>query len=102
MRCEEREGGGEVRTRQERSGVPAPARTYIPDALPPLPAEAAHQGTAPVGPTRSPPGETNLGGPEVHKIVTKGNIHSAHRDLLRTPGPVYSLSANIEQGAVIT
>ena len=83
-------------------GGPLRPGHIIPDALPPLPAEAAHQGTAPVGPTRSPPGETNLGGPEVHKIVTKGNIHSAHRDLLRTPGPVYSLSANIEQGAVIT
>ena len=50
----EREGGGKD---QAEEGLGAcSGQDTIPDALPPLPAEAAHQGTAAVGPTRSPPG----------------------------------------------
>ena len=100
----EREGGGN--TRQERSGGLAPARTHYPRR-----ASSAPNGGGPpryggrpdkVTPRAPTLASLTLEGPEVHKIVTKGNIHSAHCDLLRTPGPVYSLSANIEQGAVIT
>ena len=87
--------------------MPAPARTHYPRRAssapsgggPPRYRAGRPDKVTPWGPTLA---RLTLEGPEVHKIVTKGNIHSAHRDLLRTPGPVYSLSANIEQGAVIT
>ena len=101
----EREGGGN--TRQERSGGLAPARTHYPRRASSAPSGGGpprHSGGRPDKVTPRAPTlvSLTLEGPEVHKIVTKGNIHSVHCDLLRIPGPVYSLSANIEQGAVIT
>ena len=80
----EREGGGNS-PRQRRGWGAAPTRTEYPRRASPLPAEAAHQGTAPKAAKVTPTGETNLGGPEVHKIVAKADIHTAHCDLLRSP-----------------
>ena len=92
----EREGGGN--TRQERSGGLAPARTHYPRR-----ASSAPNGGGPpryggrpdkVTPRAPTLASLALEGPEV-QIVTEGNIHTAWSNLLRTFGPVYSLSANI-------
>ena len=84
----EREGGGNS-PRQRRGWGPAPTRTEYPRRASPLPAEAARRGTAPEAAKVTPTGETNLGetnlgGPEVHRIVAKADIHTAHCDLLRS------------------
>ena len=101
----EREGGGKVQAEKEwgaRSGQDTLSPTRFLRSQRRRPTKV-HGGRPDKVTPRAPTlVSLTLEGPEVHKIVTKGNIHSAHRDLLRTPGPVYSLSANIEQGAVIT
>ena len=79
--------------------MPAPARTHYPRRASSAPSGGGpprYNGSRPdkVTPRAPTLASLTLEGPEVHKIVTKGNIHSAHRDLLRTPGPVYSLPAN--------